>query len=148
MRRGKQFLIGVSALAAGLVLTPSVFAQTGDANANNNGGVAQPLENAAHNVATGTANAYHKVKRGVQDEALETKVKAILDENKDTKNIGNVDIEADHGVVTLSGTVGSRIEAIRAAQVTSEVTGVKSVRNDLHYPTEGAAANAGGSANE
>jgi osmotically-inducible protein OsmY len=44
-------------------------------------------------------------------------------------------VDADNGVVTLSGTVGSKIEAIRAAQVTSEVTGVKSVINNLHYPT-------------
>ncbi|HJU29492.1 MAG TPA: BON domain-containing protein [Candidatus Binataceae bacterium] len=148
MKLTKRFLIGlgVSSLAAGLIFAPPSFAQndsttttTTESSASNNGGVVEPLKDAAHSVATGTKNAYHKVKRSVKDEALEGKVKAILHENKDTRDIGDVDVEADHGVVTLSGNVGSELESIRAAQVASEVSGVKSVRNDLRYPANSSA---------
>lgn len=162
MKREKRFLIGISTLAAGLIFAPPLFAQSGNStttttttsSANNgtgttSGGVGQSVENAAEDVKTGTVNAYHKVKHTVQDEALEAKVKSILDENKDTRNIGTIHVDASRGVVTLSGGVGSKLEAIRAAQVTSQVTGVKSVINDLHYPRhESAAANGGQSASE
>ena len=160
MKLEKGFLIGVSTLAVGLIFAPPLFAQSGNTttttttttssdNGANSGGVGQKVENAAEDVKTGTINAYHKVKHTVQDEALEAKVKSILDENKDTRNIGTVHVDASRGVVTLSGAVGSKLEALRAAQVTSEVTGVKSVRNDLHYPTtQGAAVGARESASE
>jgi osmotically-inducible protein OsmY len=155
MKPEKRFLLGVSALAAGLIFTPPLFAQGGDTTsttttttssantANSNSGVGAKVENAAEDVKTGTVHAYHKVKHTVEDEALEAKVKSILDENKDTRNIGTIHVDASRGVVTLSGGVGSKLEAIRAAQVASEVTGVKRVRNDLHYRTRASATTNG-----
>ena len=174
MKPNRPFLFGVSTLAAGLIFAPPLFAQTDSSSstttttapadngaattttttsssngtASNSGGATQSVENAAHTAKVDTENAYHHVKSDVKDVTLEGKVKSMLHENKDTRG-ADVHVTANHGTVTLTGTVGSKIEAIRAEEVAANVYGVKRVRNDLHYPThEGAAGTASSSANE
>ena len=141
MKPNRPFLLGISTLAAGLVFAPPLFAQTesssttttntapvdnGAANSSTtttttsspngtttNGGATQSVENAAHSAKVGTENAYHHVKSDVKDVTLEAKVKSMLHENKDTRG-ADVHVTADHGIVTLTGTVVSKIQAVRA----------------------------------
>jgi hyperosmotically inducible protein len=84
----------------------------------------------------------------VKDVSLEGKVKSMLHENKDTRG-ADVHVTASHGIVTLTGTVESKMQAIRAEQVAANVYGVKRVRDQLHYPAhEGSAGTASSSASE
>jgi len=75
----------------------------------------------------------------VKDVTLEAKVKSMLHENKDTRG-ADVHVTANHGVVTLTGTVVSKVQAVRAEQVAANVYGVRSVRDRLHYPDHARAA--------
>jgi hypothetical protein len=175
MKPNRPFLLGISTLAAGLVFAPPLFAQTESSSTTTtntapagsgaagssttttttssdgtatNGGATQSVENAAHSAKVDTENAYHHVKSDVKDVTLEAKVKSMLHENKDTRG-ADVHVTADHGVVTLTGTVVSKVQAVRAEQVAANVYGVRRVRDRLHYPDhERAAGTASSSASE
>src|SRR5512140_3977121 len=65
----------------------------------------------------------------VDDTMITTKVKsAIL--NEPTLKVAEINVETFKGVVQLSGFVSSPAAATRAVEVTREVGGVKSVKND------------------
>ena len=67
---------------------------------------------------------------GVNDAWLWTKVRAQLMTADDLRDSTiNVDVEND--VVTLSGTVGTGNQKVRAADIAKKTEGVKSVRNNL-----------------
>ena len=64
------------------------------------------------------------------DAAITTRVKkAIYDEP--SLKVGDISVKTDDKVVQLSGSVKSRAEQRRAAEVASKVEGVKRVKNDL-----------------
>jgi osmotically-inducible protein OsmY len=64
------------------------------------------------------------------DAAITTRVKkAIYDEP--SLKVGDISVKTDDKVVQLSGSVKSRTEARKAADVAGKVEGVKRVKNDL-----------------
>jgi len=64
------------------------------------------------------------------DAAITTRVKkAIYDEP--SLKVGDISVKTDDKVVQLSGTVKSRAELRKAAEVAGKVEGVKRVKNDL-----------------
>ena len=66
----------------------------------------------------------------VDDTMITTKVKtAIL--NEPTLKVAETNVETFKGVVQLSGFVASTAAATKAVEVTREVGGVKSVKNDM-----------------
>ncbi len=67
----------------------------------------------------------------LDDATITTRVKAALVEAKDVR-VTQVNVETYQGVVQLSGFVDSEAEARRAAEVTRGVSGVRSVKNDIH----------------
>ena len=66
----------------------------------------------------------------VDDTMITTKVKsAIL--NEPTLKVAEINVETFKGVVQLSGFVKTKTEVDKATVVTREVSGVKSVKNDI-----------------
>src|SRR5512140_2798578 len=65
----------------------------------------------------------------VDDTMITTKVKAAI-LNEPTLKVAEINVETFKGVVQLSGFVSSPAAATRAVEVTREVGGVKSVKND------------------
>lgn len=66
----------------------------------------------------------------MDDTMITTKVKtAIL--NEPTLKVAEINVETFKGVVQLSGFVSSQAAATKAVEVTREVGGVKSVKNDM-----------------
>jgi osmotically-inducible protein OsmY len=64
------------------------------------------------------------------DAAITTRVKkAIYDEP--SLKVGDISVKTDDKVVQLSGSVKSRTELRKAAEVAGKVEGVKRVKNDL-----------------
>lgn len=66
----------------------------------------------------------------VDDTIITTKVKAAL-VNDPTTKATEINVETFKGVVQLSGFVSSQAAANRAVELTRQVNGVKSVRNDM-----------------
>jgi osmotically-inducible protein OsmY len=87
--------------------------------------LAQPANSARHmlNEATGE----------VSDAALTTKVKTVLETNKVARRY-KIDVDSNHGTVTLKGHVGSAGNASYIAQLAQNVHGVKQVDNELKTP--------------
>jgi len=71
----------------------------------------------------------------VDDSAISTKVKAALVKDQDTK-AREIGVQTYRGVVQLSGFVGSDAERQAAERDASQVTGVRSVQNDLKLNTQ------------
>ncbi len=66
----------------------------------------------------------------VDDSVITTKVKAAI-LNEPTLKVSEINVETFKGVVQLSGFVGSRTVEAKAVEVTRNVAGVKSVKNDM-----------------
>jgi osmotically-inducible protein OsmY len=66
----------------------------------------------------------------IDDSVITTKVKAAILEDDELK-VTEINVETFKGVVQLSGFVSTSSHVRRAAAVASEVTGVKSVKNDI-----------------
>ena len=66
----------------------------------------------------------------IDDSVITTKVKAALFNDPTTKAT-EVNVETFKGVVQLSGFVSSQAASNRAVELTRQVSGVKSVRNDM-----------------
>ena len=66
----------------------------------------------------------------VDDTVITTKVKAAIF-NEPTLKSAQINVETFKGVVQLSGFVSDPANIGRAAEVTRNVAGVKSVRNDM-----------------
>ena len=66
----------------------------------------------------------------MDDTVITGKVKsAIL--NEPTLKVAEINVETFKGVVQLSGFVSSQAAATKAVEVTRDVSGVKSVKNDM-----------------
>jgi hypothetical protein len=94
---------------------------------------AHNLNDAVHNVELASEKAYDHVARDVKDLSLETRIRAMLHEDKYTRGL-DVHVTANNGVVTLTGQAPSEQSARHVQQVAASVYGVKAVHNDLNYP--------------
>jgi BON domain-containing protein len=100
---------------------------------NSSGSWQESATNAAHNAEVATEKAYNHVARDVRDISLEARIKAVLHENKSTRD-SDVHVTADNGIVTLTGQVPSKRNAQTVQEVVASVYGVKAVNNDINYP--------------
>ena len=66
----------------------------------------------------------------VDDSVITTKVKAAI-LNEPTLKVAEINVETFKGVVQLSGFVTSTALANKAVEITRQVSGVKSVKNDM-----------------
>jgi hyperosmotically inducible protein len=66
----------------------------------------------------------------IDDSVITTKVKTALLADSDIKGL-DVNVDTAQGVVTLNGAVNNQTQIDRAAKITGEVEGVKSVVNNL-----------------
>lgn len=66
----------------------------------------------------------------VDDSVITTKVKAAI-LNEATLKVAEINVETFKGVVQLSGFVNSAADITKAIEVTRNVGGVKSVKNDM-----------------
>lgn len=66
----------------------------------------------------------------IDDATITTKVKAVLAKDPDVKAY-QVNVETQSGVVQLSGFVDSETSIRRAGELARQVTGVRSVKNDI-----------------
>lgn len=67
----------------------------------------------------------------VDDAAITTRVKAAIVKDVGAKAATEVKVTTEGGVVQLSGFASSRDEASRAVAAAQQVSGVKSVKNDI-----------------
>lgn len=83
-----------------------------------------PLQATAADTSTETAGQY------LEDATITTKVKAAFAEDRLVK-ARDISVKTDHGIVTLTGVVESRVEADQATKLATEVKAVKGVLNNL-----------------
>lgn len=86
--------------------------------------------NTASTVRTETAKAATDVKNATNDAALTAKVKSVLLADAQVKGT-SINVDSSGGTVTLSGSVGSSSEKMRAEQLAQGVEGVSRVQNNL-----------------
>jgi len=85
---------------------------------------------AAGAAAKDTKQAANKAGNNVSDGWVTSKIYAdFIDE--DVLKGSDIDVDVDHGVATLKGTVPSQAGSTRAAAIAKATDGVKSVRNNL-----------------
>jgi hyperosmotically inducible protein len=89
---------------------------------------------ALHETGNSVKHLYHAAKAEVGDAALTTKVKTALLENKATKPY-TIHVSSDQGAVTLKGEVDSPEAAAAAKRVAGNVSGVRTVNNELTWHT-------------
>lgn len=66
----------------------------------------------------------------IDDSVITSKVKAAI-LNEPTLKVAEINVETFKGVVQLSGFVSSRAAETKAVEVARNVSGVKSVKNDM-----------------
>ena len=66
----------------------------------------------------------------IDDTVITTRVKAAIFNDADLK-VSEISVETFKGVVQLSGFVSTRAEIAKAGTIARNITGVKSVRNDI-----------------
>lgn len=66
----------------------------------------------------------------VDDSVVTTKVKAMLFDEPNLRS-GQINVETFKGVVQLSGFVGSQADIDRAVEITRNISGVQSVKNNM-----------------
>jgi hyperosmotically inducible protein len=66
-----------------------------------------------------------------QDAALTAKVKSSLATDVGARAASNITVEANHGVVRLSGFVDDEEMATRALGAAKKVSGIQALKNDL-----------------
>src|SRR5262245_3509863 len=77
------------------------------------------------------------VSSGAHSAALTTKVKTALAKDAGFKTLANVDVDSKDGVVTLKGKVESADAKKQPEKIAKEVSGVKSVKNQLKVEKKG-----------
>jgi hyperosmotically inducible periplasmic protein len=83
-----------------------------------------PLPAAAGDMTTETAGQY------LDDATITTKVKAAFAADRVVK-ARDISVHTDHGIVTLTGVVDSKVESDQATKLAAEVKAVEAVRNNL-----------------
>ena len=77
-----------------------------------------------------TESTTEKVKEGVEDAAITTKIKADYAKDKAVSAM-NIHVTTDKGVVKLSGNAKSKDESEKAVSIAKGIKGVVSVQNDI-----------------
>ena len=90
-------------------------------------------------LATTSAAAGRSIGQIIDDTTITAEIKAKLTADK-LSNLTKIDVKSEAGVVTLGGTVDSAERRARAAQIASNVSGVKSVVNNIEVAGSGATA--------
>lgn len=88
---------------------------------------------ASNTVRTEASNAATDVRNATNDAALTAKVKSVLLADAQVKGT-SINVDSSAGTVTLSGSVASSSEKMRAEQLAQGVEGVSTVRNNLSAP--------------
>jgi hyperosmotically inducible protein len=83
-----------------------------------------PLDTIAKDTTTDTTGEY------VDDATITAKVKAEFAKDKLVKG-RNISVRTDHGVVDLTGSVGSKDESNRATDLATKIKAVSAVHNNL-----------------
>ena len=78
-----------------------------------------------------------KVADTASNAALTTKVKSALAKEEGFKTLGKINVDSNEGVVTLKGKVESAEAKKQAEKVAKQVSGVKSVKNQLTVEKKG-----------
>lgn len=120
--RAASIAIAVAALGALVACSPA-----GREEARNT------ASNAASTVRNETAQAATDVRNATNDAALTAKVKSVLLADAQVKGT-SINVDSSGGTVTLSGSVGSSSEKMRAEQLAQGVEGVSRVHNNLAAP--------------
>jgi hyperosmotically inducible periplasmic protein len=81
---------------------------------------------------------------GVNDSWLWTKTRLALMTTNDLRE-STIDVDVVNEVVTLKGTVATKEQSAKAAQVAKDIDGVKSVNNQLKVAPNDSMTNTGGS---
>lgn len=89
---------------------------------------------AVHEAGQSVKHLYHATKEEVSDAALTTKVKTALLKDSMTRKSA-IHVKSNDGAVTLSGAVDSPQVADHAERLTADVSGVRSVNNQLTWHT-------------
>ena len=84
-----------------------------------------PAFSSAADTSTATTGEY------IDDATITTKVKASFAKDKWIQG-RNISVRTDHGVVDLTGTVGSKKESDRATALATAIKDVKAVHNNLN----------------
>jgi osmotically-inducible protein OsmY len=92
--------------------------------------VGQKMDRATDKVAATTSNATSKAGDAVDDAAITAKVKAAIIAEPGLRSL-EIGVDTKDSVVTLSGSVSSPPLKERAKEVASNVTGVRSVVDNL-----------------
>ena len=96
----------------------------------------QKIDRAADKVAAATDRATTQAAIAVDDTAITTKVKTAVLAEPGLKSL-QIDVDTKNGVVTLSGTVDNAMLKDRANQIAQNVSGVKSVVDNLAVKSTG-----------
>ena len=92
----------------------------------------EKAERAGEKAADKTASATHKAGRAVDDGWIKSKIYAqYLADWNTVLDDSDIDIDVDHGTVTLNGTVKSMEAKTKAVSVAKATDGVKSVTDNL-----------------
>ena len=92
----------------------------------------EKAERAGEKAADKTASATRKTGRAIDDGWIKSKIYALYMADCITVlDDSNIDVDVDHGTVTLNGTVKSMEAKTKAASIAKATDGVKSVRDNL-----------------
>ena len=89
------------------------------------------VQDSAHDAKVSTENAADKTGEFLSDAAITSEVKTKFLAEPGVPGL-KIDVDTDHGVVTLSGTVKHSAEADKAVSIARASKGVKRVRNHIH----------------
>jgi hyperosmotically inducible protein len=88
---------------------------------------------ATQTARTETSKAVAGAEKALDDATLTTKVKTALLADSQVKGT-QINVDSNNGIVTLSGSVATKSEKMRAEQLAQNVDGVKAVTNNLTAP--------------
>jgi osmotically-inducible protein OsmY len=72
-----------------------------------------------------------QARRGARDLSVEASVRTALTLQKDFNLFGGIGVNAEQGVVTLTGTVGSQEQRVLAERIAEGIDGVERVINEI-----------------
>jgi len=142
MRSSKLFVLALGAIFGLSAISAASFAQMpdtevagGGSNASSNSAAAKEITRSSVNYDKDAASYvghhhYNSDAERAADDLIITEVKSSLAEDRITEG-HPVEVDSDHGTVTLNGVVASRDDAKAAAEDAADVQGVVTVRNLL-----------------
>jgi hypothetical protein len=95
----------------------------------------QSLKHAGSDTAEAARDAYHGTKIAIRDTVITAKVKDALQKD-DTTEHSDIHVTTSAGIVTLRGSVASKVVMARAEQLALNTKGVKQVNDQLTAPQQ------------